>query len=219
MALPRIPPYDLPLASELPPAQVPWRPEIGRAILLIHDMQNYFVQAFTPDRAPVAPLVTHILALRDHCDHVGIPVFYSAQPGRQDPRDRGLQTDFWGPGMTDSPACRDIVAALAPRDTHQVLTKWRYSAFQRTNLEPMMRARGRDQIIVCGLYAQIGCLLTAADAFMRDIQPFLVADAVADFSRENHDMALSYAAGRCARVCTVAALIDLLRSPQPRTPS
>lgn len=211
MALPKIAPYALPTAEELPPPRVPWRVEAGRAALLIHDMQNYFLRAFTPDAPPLVPALANIRALRETCDALGIPVFHSAQPGHQDPRDRGLQSDFWGPGMDDAEENRGITPALAPESRHILLTKWRYSAFQRTNLEAMLKARGRDQLIVTGVYGHIGCLLSTAEAFMRDVQPFFAADAVADFSREKHDLAVTYAAERCAVVATTAALIDDLR--------
>ncbi|NED81783.1 isochorismatase family protein, partial [Streptomyces sp. SID11233] len=52
-----------------------------------------------------------------------------------------------------------------------------------------------------------GVLMTAADAWSRDLRAFVAADAVADFSREDHDMALRWAAGRCARVAPTAALL------------
>jgi hypothetical protein len=39
---------------------------------------------------------------------------------------------------------------------------------------------------VCGVFAHIGCLLTAADAFSLDFETFLLADAVADFSLSDH---------------------------------
>lgn len=211
MALPKIGAYDLPAAGDLPPPRVPWRIEAGRAALLIHDMQNYFVRAFTPGCSPIVPAVANIRTLRALCDGLGIPVFYSAQPGHQDPRDRGLQRDFWGPGMDDAEENRGIFPDLAPEPPHLLLTKWRYSAFQRTNLEPMLRARGRDQLIVTGVYAHIGCLLSTAEAFMRDIEPFFVADAVADFSRGKHDLAVAYAAERCAVVTTTAGLADQLQ--------
>ena len=65
-----------------------------------------------------------------------------------------------------------------------------------------MRADGRDQLVICGVYAHVGVLMSAVEAFTHDIQPFLVADAVADFSEEYHRMAVGYAAERCAVVVT-----------------
>lgn len=210
MALPTIATYALPDAADLPAPRVPWRASRDRAALLIHDMQNYFLAPFPADASPVQPVIARIDALRRHARELGIPVFYTAQEGDQDPRDRGLQRDFWGPGMTSRPEHQDIHAQLAPFEGDFVLHKWRYSAFQRSNLEALMRARGRDQLVITGIYAHIGCLMTASEAFQRDIEPFFVADAVADFSREQHDLAVTYAAGRCAVATTTDRLLETL---------
>ncbi|WP_418514601.1 phosphopantetheine-binding protein [Deinococcus sp. RM] len=59
------------------------------------------------------------------------------------------------------------------------------------------------------MYANIGCLLSAADAFMQDVQPFLIADALADFSEAEHRRALEYGAARCAGITHAAALLAL----------
>ena len=208
--LPGIAGYALPEAHELPAARAPWRPERHRAALLIHDMQKYFLRPFPPDQPPIAPAIANIAALAACCRTAGVPVFYTAQVGAQDRRDRGLQADLWGPGMSRAPEHEPVVDQLAPQDGDIVLVKHRYSAFQRSNLERLMRARQRDQLIVCGVYAHIGCLLTAADAFMRDIEPFLAADALADFSRQRHDMALAYAASVCAVPMTSTQLMEAI---------
>jgi isochorismate hydrolase len=70
-----------------------------------------------------------------------------------------------------------------------------------------MRASGRDQLIVCGVYAHVGVLMSAVEAFTNDIQPFLVADAVADFSAEYHRLAIRYAAERCAMAVTTKEVL------------
>ncbi|WP_312709046.1 isochorismatase family protein [Stenotrophomonas sp.] len=210
MALPRITPYALPTASELPPARGPWQPQRDRVALLVHDMQRYFLAAFDGEQAPLQPAVANIARLLAHCRTHGIPVFYTAQHGNQDRRDRGLQADLWGPGMQRGQAHEAIIDALAPQECEHVLVKHRYSAFQRSNLETLMRVRGRDQLLVTGVYAHIGCTATVAEAFQRDIEAFIAADAVADFSRADHDQALYWIARTCGVPMTTDRLLELL---------
>ncbi|QOS81771.1 isochorismatase family protein [Paenibacillus sp. JNUCC31] len=210
MALPKIQPYAMPIESELPGNKVAWTPDAKRSVLLIHDMQQYFMNAFTAGESPVVELIDHISQLRTKCHELGIPVVYSAQPGGQTPEQRGLQLDFWGAGIDGGPVQKEIIETLTPAPQDTFMTKWRYSAFQKTELFELMQQHGRDQLIVCGIYAHIGCLMTSCEAFMRDIQAFLVADAVADFSAEKHRMALTYAAERCAVTLTTGRLLEAL---------
>ncbi len=210
MALPKIQPYPLPTHAELPTPRGAWQPRSERLALLVHDMQRYFLAAFAPDAAPLAPAVANIARLLTHCRARGIPVFYTAQRGNQDRRDRGLQADLWGPGMSATDEHEAILEALAPAPGDHVLVKHRYSAFQRSNLETMMRARGRDQLLVTGVYAHIGCTATVAEGFQRDIESFIAADAVADFSRADHDLALHWIARTCGVPMTTDHLLETL---------
>ncbi|MER7743194.1 isochorismatase family protein [Streptomyces sp. NPDC096538] len=192
--------YPLPRTADLPPTTARWGLDHNRAALLVHDMQRYFLAPFPP--AVRDPLVRHCAQLRRRCSALGVPVFYTAQPGGMTDEERGLLKDFWGPGMRVDPEDRRIVEELTPAPADQVLTKWRYSAFFRSDLLTQLRTRGRDQLIVCGVYAHVGVLATALEAFTNDIQPFLVADALGDFSADYHRLALDYAAERCAVVTT-----------------
>ncbi|MEU7646384.1 isochorismatase family protein [Streptomyces huasconensis] len=198
MAMTPIPPYRMPGAGDLPSAAVPWRPHPDRSVVLVHDMQRYFLRAFAAGQSPLAELVTNVAKLLAAARTAGVPVMYTAQPGGMHRRDRGLLHDFWGPGMGAGESDRGIVDEIAPEPGDTVLTKWRYSAFHRSDLNDRLRKSGRDQLVVCGVYAHMGCLITACDAFSHDVQPFLVADALADLTLDDHLMALRYAAGRCA---------------------
>ena len=189
--LPSIAPYQLPDESCLPASRADWALDPKRAALLVHDMQAYFVGAFQPGCAPIAPATANLLRLIERCRAAGVPVFYTAQIGAQEPRDRGLQGHLWGPGMRHLAEHEQIVAPLVPEEGDIVLVKHRYSAFQRSHFAELLAARGRDQLLIGGVYAHIGCQCTAAEAFQRDIEPFFVADALADFSREWHDVALA----------------------------
>ena len=212
MALPKIAPYSY--REQEHQNRVNWRVDPARAALLVHDMQRYFVRAFELERdgqplpdAQINIAIANILRLLDAAHAANIPVYYTAQPPRQNPADRRLLTDFWGDGLQDDENAR-ILDELAPTEADTVLTKWRYSAFVRSPLEEQLKDLGRDQLIIGGIYAHIGCLTTALEAFMRDIQPFMVADALADFTAEEHRMACEYASGRCARVLNTAEVLE-----------
>jgi len=196
--LPAILPYPLPGADDLPPSVATWVVDPERAVLLIHDMQRYFLRPFPESLAE--QLTRNATTLRDRCRAAGVPIAYTAQPGDMSQADRGLLKDLWGPGMRVDPADREIVEPLTPEPADWRLTKWRYSAFHRTDLLARMRDSGRDQLVICGVYGHVGVLMTAVDAFTHDIQPFVVADAIADFSADHHNLALWYAATCCAVV-------------------
>ncbi len=209
MSIPSITSYPLPQAGDLPDNKVSWQVMPERAVLLIHDMQDYFLR-FYGDGNPLAEnLINNTASLIRWARQQGIPVVYTAQPSEQSDTDRALLNDMWGPGLTRAdPALRNIAAPLTPQADDTVLVKWRYSAFQRSPLQERMQVWQRDQLLIAGVYAHIGCMTTALDAFMRDIQPFMLADAVADFSHDEHKMALDYVARRCGVVLTLAQLPD-----------
>ncbi|MHA0914780.1 isochorismatase family protein [Kosakonia cowanii] len=209
MAIPKLQGYALPAAADIPENKVNWSFEPARAALLIHDMQDYFVN-FWGDNCPMMQqVVANIAALRHFCKQHNIPVYYTAQPKEQSDEDRALLNDMWGPGLTRSPEQQQIVSELAPDEADTVLVKWRYSAFHRSPLEQMLKETGRNQLLITGVYSHIGCMTTATDAFMRDIKPFMVADALADFSRKEHLMSLNYVAGRSGRVVLTQELLPL----------
>lgn len=207
MAIAPIAPYEIPLAHSWPTCRAPWRFEPERAALLVHDMQAYFLEPYDPAHSPLRPLLRHVRALLTACAEAGIPVIHSAQPGEQSRDERGLLWDLWGPGIIEKPGQERLAFAFEPRPSEILLHKRRYSAFHGTELYSMLAERGRTQLMICGVYAHIGCLATATDGFMRGVQPFVLSDATADFSAEDHAVALRQVARTCGVVTTTAEIL------------
>ncbi|MGW6732416.1 isochorismatase family protein [Streptomyces sp. NPDC055013] len=210
MAIPPITAYPLPAPERLPANRVSWTVDPARAVLLVHDLQQHFLSAFPAGEQPLTGMLANTSRLLKEARRTGVPVVYSAQRGGQTPEERGLQLDFWGPGVADDPAALAVPEVVAPEAGDRLLTKWKYSAFARTDLEEWLRGWDRDQLVIVGVYAHIGVMMTACDAWTRDIQAFVVADAIADFSPEEHEIALRWSAGRCAVVTTTDDVLQQL---------
>ena len=225
MAIPRISPYNLDSACAVVENRVDWHIDASRAVLLVHDMQNYFVDFYDRKKSPINIVIDNCQQLINTSKKSEITVVYTAQPPNQRPEDRALLTDFWGPGLRDSNELSDtppptgIIEELTPSEDALVFTKWRYSAFQRTPLEQWMRDNNKDQLIICGVYAHIGILSTCLEGFMRDIQCFVIENACADFSQKEHLMARQYIAGRCGAVIPLSIATKDIRTSKPRTQS
>jgi isochorismate hydrolase len=207
--IPEIESYLLPEPGQMPPSAVAWPGDAGRVALLVHDMQRYFVRPM--ENCPFYPtLVGNIARLIERFRATGLPIFYTGQPGSMTPAQRGLLADFWGPGMVADEVDCGFVDGITPQPEDTVLTKWRYSAFHASPLPDLLRAMGRSQLVVVGIYAHVGVLATCIDALSHGIQPLLPGDAVADFSLADHHMALEYAGKRCARVTSTSRLLKEL---------
>ncbi|CAM5506768.1 putative isochorismatase (phenazine biosynthesis) PhzD [Streptomyces spiroverticillatus] len=220
MAIPLIDSYPMPTEAELPLNTAPWTIDPDRAVLLVHDLQNYFLHPFGhggPDagRQPLTDLMDHAEALRRQFTAVGAPVVYTAQPGGMSDGDRGLLKDIWGAGMSADEEHRAIPDRIAPAPGEQVFTKWRPSAFCRTDLLDTLRRSGRDQLVICGVYAHVGILMTAHEGFSHDIQTFVVGDAIADFSARRHQETLEYVATRCSVTLSTRAVLAAMGGGRP----
>lgn len=195
--------YELPTDVAVK-ARADWPLVPSRAALLVHDMQEYFLRAFSRGGSPHKEFVANVEALVTTFRRRGVPVLFSVQPGRQSREERGLLWDVWGAGLDEVPELARLGIDVEPPRPEDTIIKRRYSAFFETPLAERLRERGRDQLVITGIYAHIGCLATAVDGFMQGIQPFFVGDATGDFSRADHDVALR----QVARTCGVVTWTD-----------
>jgi len=211
MSIPKSVDYPMPDVSSFPANRVGWKIEPSRAVLLIHDMQVYFLRFYAPGSPLLASVLENLVRLREWAHQHQVPVVYTAQLHTQTAQERGLLSDLWGPGLSaHGPEEQAIIAPLTPTAQDIVLDKWRYSAFQKSDLLARMHGWKRDQLMIGGVFAHVGCMMTAVDAFMQDIQPFLIGDAVADFSENQHRMALAYVTECCGQVLATPTITGVL---------
>jgi bifunctional isochorismate lyase / aryl carrier protein len=212
-------PYSLPKDECLAYNRVEWGIVPDRAVLLIHDMQRYYLRPLmTGSEGPGRELIANIKTVKAACVSADIPAIYTVCHPCKQVEQRGLLNDFWGPGMTDRVENVDVVDGLTPLEKDYVVVKHKYSAFYMSSLLDTLRLLKRDQLIITGVYSHIGCLATALDALMRDIKVFYMADAVGDFSLDFHMSSLSTVGNCCGQIFLTQQLVNGLSAKRMQEP-
>ncbi len=154
-----------------------------RAALIVVDLQNCFV-AGSPISAPEGPaILDRVNRLAAVCREAGILVVHTRFVLRPDGSNAGILAETAPPvkagilddGRESAALHPDLVVDAADL----VLDKPRFGAFHGTDLESMLRARGRDTVIISGLMTNVCCETTAREAMMRDFRVFFLSDATA----------------------------------------
>jgi isochorismate hydrolase len=210
--IPEIGSYDLDAIDWASFSKVGWRLATQRAGLLVHDMQRFYTATVPTGMNLLETVIANTGKLSAACRSANVPVFYSVARPCANRQERGLLFDFHGLGMKNIPEHYEIIDELAPTPDDQIVTKKRYSAFFATDLTDRLENAGVEQLIICGVYAHIGCQMSAMDAVMRDFEVFFVADAMAAYSLAQHIQCAEYVSNLCASVQTTRAVLASLAS-------
>ena len=184
--------------------------DLARAALIIIDMQRDFLEpggfgaALGNDvsllRAAVAPCQAVLAAAR----RAGLPVIHTREGHRPDlsdaPRlkvergDPALRIGAPGPMgriLVRGEPGHDIIAELYPKESEPVIDKPGKGAFYQTDLDLMLRTRGIDTLLICGVTTEVCVNTTVREANDRGYRCIVLADCCASYFPEFHKMGLA----------------------------
>jgi ureidoacrylate peracid hydrolase len=153
----------------------------GRCALLVVDMEHDFVHG-PMAVVGAAALASRLAALVSAARSAGVPVVFASQQLRAGGDDIGPLERFEpvrsGAALREGAEGVRVVAELDPRPTDLYVVKRRFSTFFGTDLDLLLRSRGVQQLLVCGVAAHVCCDTTARDAFQLGYETFYVVDGV-----------------------------------------
>ena len=183
--------------------------ELARTALVIIDMQRDFLEPggfgetlgndISLLEAAVGPCQAVLAAARA----AGMLVIHTREGHRPDLSDapkakveRGepsLRIGAEGPMgriLIRGEAGHDIIAALYPLPDEPVIDKPGKGAFYQTDLELMLRNRGIDTLLVCGVTTEVCVNTTIREANDRGYRCVALSDCCASYFPEFHEMGL-----------------------------
>ena len=138
---------------------------------------------------PALRAARHIAALKQSARKLGIPVIYANDNFGRWRSDFSEVVDHC---LRDDVLGRPVVELLVPdRDDYFVL-KPKHSAFYATVLETLLDYLKTKRVVMCGFAGDACVLLTAADAYVRDLDVYVPRDCVASTSELENRKALQY---------------------------
>ena len=167
-------------------------PDACDAALLLIDVINDL--EFPGGRKLLVPALRaarRIAALKTHAREIGVPVIYANDNfGRW----RSNFADVVQHCLHDGVRGQRIAELLAPKREDYFVLKPKHSAFYSTTLETLLEYLQTKRLILTGFAGDACVLMTAADAYMRDVELYVPSDCTASQSPEENRAALRYMA-------------------------
>jgi len=165
--------------------------------LVVVDVQNGFCH---PDGSLYAPgseeAIEPVADLVDRARDVDVQVVFTRDvhpPEQFDDAHYYDEFERWGEHVLEGSWEAELVEELSVREGDHVVEKHTYDAFQETEMDGWLSARGIDDLVFCGTLANVCVLHTAGSAGLRDYRPILVEDAVGYIEEAHREYALSHA--------------------------
>jgi len=159
-----------------------------KTAVVVIDMINDFVKGvFKSDRA--AKIVLNIKRLLDFARKHGVPIIYAT-----DAHLPNIEPEYevWGPHALKGSWGAEIIDELKPEKNDYRVLKRKYSAFQGTDLDMLLRELKIDTVILTGVVTDICIQHTAADAFFRGYKVIVPQDCVEAVDAPTQNAAIKF---------------------------
>jgi len=159
-----------------------------KTALVVIDLQKGIVGRETAPYS-AASVVDNASHIADAFRAKKMPVFLVRVSMSEDGKDRlNPVTDDQMMGMGSLPSdWAEIVPKMGPKKDDFVITKHQWGAFYGTELDLLLRRRGIDTIVLCGISTNIGVESTARFAYEFGYNQVFIEDAMAALSDEEHN--------------------------------
>jgi biuret amidohydrolase len=184
--------------------------QLDRSALVIIDMQRDFLEpggfgaALGNDVSKLAAAVGPCKAVLAAARGLGMLVIHTREGHRPDLTDapphkvvRGdPATRIGAPGpmgriLVRGEAGHDIISELYPTANEPVIDKPGKGAFYQTDLDLMLRNRGIDTLLVCGVTTEVCVNTTVREANDRGYRCIVLSDCCASYFPQFHEMGLA----------------------------
>lgn len=177
---------------------------LERSALLMVDMNrshlDHSIGHMLVEEGAARRIIDMGVHLRDHFSKAGLPVIFVRTHHRHDPRTDTVvdnRNPFWMaqhnslvPGLNkprkslaiENAPVTEIVSELAPQPGEFTVFKHRYSPFENTDLEHLLRNLDVETLVICGVNTNNCVLCSCFEAFNRDYRVVLVEDVCASMN-------------------------------------
>ena len=186
---------------------------LARSALLLVDMNrshlDHTIGHLLVEKQEAERVIAAAVCARDAVAAAGLPIIFVRTHHRYNPRTDAIvdnKNPFWMaqqnaviPGLgkprrstaIEGAPVTEIVAPLAPRPGEHTVFKHRYSAFDNTDLEHLLRNLDIETLIIAGVNTNNCVLCACFDAFNRDYRVVVLRDVCASMNGSDyHEAAL-----------------------------